>query len=247
VLFRSMLMFKTYDIGVNQIKNISILTDKQPSAVIINTNASMNIPVKKEISILKVEGDGSMKVVNEEKVLPLVKWDEPGEIIVDDEDSLFSVINISKQGLLIRIANKIVKPGDEYQGYMWWSVPGKWGKYVNSQFYGKYLHSAECIRSGNGDAKAIWRIPIIEKGQYDIYTYIPRDKNEEHEQHLGEYQYTINHDDGENKVTINCNDVDGGWVLLGTYYCSPGNTRVELNNQSKSRIVIADAVKAVKL
>ncbi len=241
------LEFKTFYIGVNQIKNISILTDKQPSTAIVNTNASMNIPVKQEISILKVEGDGSMKAKNEEKVLPLIRWDEPGEIVVDNEDSLFSVINVSKQGLLVRIANKIGKPGDEYQGYMWWSVAGKWGKYVNTQFYGKYLHSAACIRSGGGDAKAIWSIPILEKGQYDIYTYIPKDKNQENEQHLGEYQYTINHDDGENKVTINCKDVDGGWVLLGTYFCSPRNTSVELNNQSKSRIVIADAIKAVRI
>jgi hypothetical protein len=240
------LEFKTYNIGSNQIKNISILTDKQPSALIINTNASMNIPVKQEISILKVEGDGSMKAGVEEKIEPLVQWDEPGEIIVDNEDTLFNVINVSKQGLLIRIANKIGKPGDEYRGYMWWSVSGKWGKYVNNQFYGKYLHSAECIRSGGGDAKAIWKVPIASKGQYDIYTFIPRDKTMENEQHLGEYQYTISHDDGENKVTINCKDVEGGWVLLGTYYCSPGNTKVELNNQSKSRIVIADAIKAVK-
>jgi len=241
------LEFKTYDIGVNQIKNISILTDKQPSTVIINTNASMNIPVKQEVSILKVEGDGSMKAKNEEKVLPLIRWDEAGEIVVDNEDSLFRLINVSKQGLLIRIANKIGKPGDEYQGYMWWFVSGKWGKYINTQFYGNYLHSAACIRSGGGSAKAIWSIPISSKGQYDIYTYIPKDKNQENQQHLGEYQYTINHDDGEDKVTINCMDVDGGWVLLGTYFCSPGNTRVELNNQSKSRVVVADAIKAVKL
>ncbi len=239
--------FKTFDIGINQIKNISILSDKQPSTLILNTNASMNIPVKQEISILKVDGDGSMKANTEERITPLTQWDEQGEIVVDNEDSLFNVINISKQGLLINLANKIVKPGDEYQGYMSWFVSGKWGKYVNNEFYGKYLHSAEAIRSGNGDAKAIWEIPIKEKGQYDIYTYIPRDKDKEDEQHLGEYQYTISHDDGESRVTINCKDVEGGWVLLGVYYCSHGNAKVELNNLSKSRVVIADAVKAVKL
>ena len=239
--------FKTFDIGVNQIKTISLLTDKQPSTVIVITNASMNIPVKYEISILKVEGDGSMKAITEEKTTPLIHWDEPGEIVVDNEDSLFSIVNVSKQGLLVQITNKIRKPGDEYQGYTWWYVSGKWGKFVNTQFYGKYLHSAACIRSGNGDAKATWSIPITTKGLYDIYTFIPRDKSEENEQHLGEYQYTITHDDGESEVTINCKDVEGGWTLLGTYFCSPGNTKVELNYQSKSRIVIADAIKAVKI
>ncbi|HCT30709.1 MAG TPA: hypothetical protein DIW31_08210 [Bacteroidales bacterium] len=238
--------YKAYEIGVNQVKTLSILSDKQPSKVIVSTNAAMNVPVKYEISILKVEGDGSMKAQANEKTTPLVQWDEPGEIVVDNEDSCFHVVNVSKQGLLIKVANKFKRPGEEYQGYMWWMVSGKWGKYVNYQFYGKYLHSAESIRSGGGNAKAIWNIPISNKGQYDIYTFIPRDKAEEDEQHLGEYHYTIHHDDGENKVTINCKDIDG-WVLLGTYYCSPGNTTVELNNQSNSRVVIADAVKAVKL
>ncbi|RPH33384.1 MAG: hypothetical protein EHM93_05390 [Bacteroidales bacterium] len=239
--------FKTYDIEPNQIKTISILTDKQPTDAVINTNASMNIPVKKEISILKVEGDGSMVAKNEEKTTPLNRWDEEGEIIVDNEDSLFSITNVSKQGLLIRLANKIGKPGDDYQGYMWWSVSGKWNKFINNIFYGKYLHSAVAIRSGGGNSKVIWNIPIEEKGQYDIYTFIPKDPTDDDEQHLGDYQYTISHDDGESKVTINCKDVDSGWVLLGTYYCSQGNTKVELNNESKSRVVIADAIKAVKL
>jgi hypothetical protein len=237
------LEYKSYDIGVNQIKTINILTDRQPSKVVINTNASMNVPVKKEFSILKVEGDGSMNAQTDERITPLLKWDESNEVVVDNEDTSFHVVNVYKQGLLIKLANKFKKTGDEYQGYMWWMVSGKWGKFVNNQFFGKYINSAECIRSGGGKAKAIWDIPIVSKGQYDIYTFIPRDKTNEYEQHLGEYQYTIHHDDGESKVKINCKELDG-WVLLGTYYCSPKNTSVELNNESKSRVVIADAVKA---
>jgi len=239
--------YQTYDIGVNQIKKISILTDRQPSTVIVNTNASKNIPVKQEISIFKVDANDYIKAVNEEKVEPLTVWDESNEVIVDNEDSLFVTKNITKKGLLIRIANKIQVPGDEYQGYMWWFVSGKWSKFVNTMFYGKYLHSAEAIRSSNGDSKAAWKIPIKEKGQYNIYTFIPKQKGEEENQHLGDYHYTITTDDGVNSVIVNCKEVDGGWNLLGTYYCSPENTKVELNNQSKSRVVIADAVKAVKL
>lgn len=239
--------YKTYDIDVHQIKKISILTDKQPSAVIVNTNASKNIPVKQEISIMKAGQNDYLKAINEEKVEPLTSWDEPNEIIVDNEDSLFTVKNITKQGLLIKLANKIVIPGDDYQGYMWWFVAGKWAKYVNSMFYGKYLKSAVAIRSGNGESKAFWEIPIKEKGHYDIYTFIPKGKNEEDAQHVGEYHYTVTTDDGVSSVVVNCKDIDGGWTLLGTYYCSPNNTRVEMNNISNSRVVIADAIKAVKL
>lgn len=239
------LNYKTYEIGANQTKAFSIVSEKQPSKIIINTNASRNVPVKHEIAIAKVEGDGSMTIQTEERTLPTFDWDESNEIIVDNEDSLFHVENVSRQGLLVKFANRFKKRDDDYQGYTWWMVSGKWGKFVNNYYFGKYIHSAEAIRSGVGRAKAIWNIPIKSNGQYDIYTFIPRDKTDEDEQHLGEYHYTIYHDDGESKVKINCKEVDG-WVLLGTYYCSPNNTRVVLNNESTNRIVIADAVKAVK-
>ncbi len=239
--------YKTFDVGLNQFKTISILTDKQPSTVIINTNASKNVPVKQEISIMKAEKNDYIKAANEEKVEPLNNWDELNEIIVDNEDSLFTVQNISAQGLLVKLANKISIPGDEYQGFLTWSVSGKWGKYINSTFYGQYLHSAVAVRSGKGESKAFWTIPIKEKGQYDIYTYIPKAKNEEDNDYLGEYHYTVITDDGVNNIMVNGNDNDGGWVLLGTYYCSPENTKVELNNKSNARVVVADAIKAVKL
>jgi len=239
------LNYKTFEIEVNQTKAFSIVSEKQPSKIIINTNASMNVPIKHEISVAKVEGDGSMKIQVEERTLPTFAWDEANEIIVDNEDSLFSVENVSKQGLLVKFANRFKKFDDEYQGYTWWMVSGKWRKFISNSFNGKYLHSAVAIRSGVGNAKAIWNIPIKSKGQYDIYTYIPKDKTNDDEQHLGVYHYTISHDDGESKVKINCKEVDG-WVLLGTYYCSPNNTKVVLNNESTARLVVADAVKAVK-
>jgi hypothetical protein len=207
----------------------------------------MNIPVKQEISILKVENSSNFTAFKEESAENFVSWDPGDEIIVDNEDSLFHVVNVTKQGLLIKLANQIILPGDEYQGYMWWSVGAKWGIFVNTLFYGRYVYSAACIRSGNGNAKAIWNIPIVTKGQYDFYTYIPKNKSDEDVQHLGNYEYTVSHDDGNDHIIINCKDVEGEWVFLGTYYCSPGNTSVELNNKSNSRIVIADAIKVVKI
>ena len=63
--------------------------------------------------------NNSIKAANEEKVEPLISWDEVNQIVVDDEDSLFTIKNITKQGLLIKLANSIKVPGDEYQGYMY--------------------------------------------------------------------------------------------------------------------------------
>jgi ABC-type transport system involved in multi-copper enzyme maturation permease subunit len=239
--------FKTYVIGSRQAVTINMLTNKQPNTLVLNTNIARNIPVKQEVSVGKAENEGYMKASEEQTAADLKSITNRDEIIVDNEDSLFTVKNTSGKGLLIGLVNRFASDADEYQAYEYWFVGGKWGKYIKTFFYGQYVHSAACIRSGKGSATAVWRVPVPEKGRYDIYTYIPKSTTDEYPQHLGVYSYTIYHDDGSELVRVNTKDADEGWYLLGTYYCSPGNTRVELSNESNSRVLVADAVKAVRL
>jgi len=239
--------FKTYIVGAKRLKTISILTDKQPSAVIINTNASLNIPVKREIPAPSLIPSSILKASEAWVDVAFTGWDEESAFIVDNEDKGFSVINSQNGGLLRKLANRFEKSGDEYQGYSWWGVGGTWRKYVGEIFYGRYVYSAAVIRSGNGVAQATWLLPLAKKGQYDVYVYIAKEKGESDSEVLGEYHYSVYHDDGVDKVTVNTKEVDAGWVLLGTYYCTPGNAKVMLSNESNARVVIADAVKAVIL
>ncbi len=71
------------------------------------------------------------------------------------------------------------------------------------------------------------------------------------EQQAGEDQYKdmhykIYHDEGVEEITLDYQNADGGWNVLGRYYLSPDSAKVELTNQSAGRIVIGDAIRWVK-
>lgn len=238
--------FKTYVVGAGRKKTISILTDKQPAAVILNTNASLNIPVRRELAVPNLINLSSVAPSEAEVDDHLDSWDD-NSVIVDNEDKGFTVVDAQTKGLLRKLAQRFETPGDEYQGYDSWIVGGNWGKYMGDIFYGKYIYSGTAIRSGGGVAKATWSLPLTKKGQYDIYAFIAKESGKQDEAVTGEFHYSVYHDDGVDKVVINTQQVDAGWVLLGTYYCTPGSAKVVLSNESNSKIVIADAVKAVPL
>jgi predicted RNA-binding protein Jag len=63
----------------------------------------------------------------------------------------------------------------------------------------------------------------------------------------GPYQLTIYHDDGEDEITIDVDKAEEGWNLLGNFYLSPGKAKVSLSNETEGKLVIADAVKWVKV
>ena len=71
------------------------------------------------------------------------------------------------------------------------------------------------------------------------------------EQQPGEDQYKdmhykIYHDEGVEEITLDYQNAEGGWNMLGRYYLSPDSAKVELTNQSAGRIVIGDAIRWVK-
>jgi hypothetical protein len=58
--------------------------------------------------------------------------------------------------------------------------------------------------------------------------------------------YKIYHDEGEEEITLEYENAEGGWNNLGRYYLSSDTAKVVLTNQSAGRIVIGDAIKWVK-
>ncbi len=63
---------------------------------------------------------------------------------------------------------------------------------------------------------------------------------------MQDLHYTIEHDDGTEEVTIDSENAENGWNLLGSFYLSPDTARVILTNASSGRSVSADAIKWVK-
>jgi hypothetical protein len=59
--------------------------------------------------------------------------------------------------------------------------------------------------------------------------------------------YTIYHDEGTEEVTIEYDNAEPGWNMLGRYYISSDSAKVELSNKSTGRMVIGDAIKWVRV
>ncbi len=60
---------------------------------------------------------------------------------------------------------------------------------------------------------------------------------------LGDFYFTIQHQDGSDDVVLDLAAVQEGWIELGTFYFAAGPAVVELSDRSDGRIVYADAVR----
>jgi len=231
----------------NQTKEISFLIDGTPRGITLNTLASMNIPNEIRLSLDNVpEDDKAMPYEGEKIVDDPVSLTERNEIIVDNEDPGFSVTKgNSRTSLLREILFSEEEETSKYSGFNTWRSPTEWRLTTNSDFYGASIRSAYYIRSGEGDKKAQWKIPIKKVGYYDVYVYIYKEDNHRHRSNnnKGGYHYIVYSDNGKEEITLELKTADKGWNLLGSYYFSSDSAVVELTNQSESRTIVADAVK----
>jgi ABC-type transport system involved in multi-copper enzyme maturation permease subunit len=246
---------KLIQLDANQTKEISYLLDGNPRGMSVNTLTSRNIPSEMRLQLGNIEEDKKAVPFEGEKIVDKpVTLAEEGEIILDNEDKGFRIEQSTETSLLQKLLIKEENSGEKYVGFSSWRAPRDWRATTSSNFFGKFIRSAYYIRSGDGSKKAIWNIPLKEKGFYEVYAFI--DKEERRggppgrgggdNSPKGEYTFTIYHDDGKEDVTVDLNTADTGWNSLGAFYFSPDSVVVELSNKSTARLVIADAVKLVK-
>jgi hypothetical protein len=196
-----------------------------------------------------IEEDTKATPYEGEKVVDSpVRLAEKGEFISDDEDATFRYTVTEDQSLLQELLLSEEPTKERFIGMNNWRPPTSWRATTNSDYFGKFIRSAHFIKSGDGNKKATWRIPINENGTYEVFTYLTknrRGRGRNNQDNQGEYIYTIF---GENKeeVTVDLKTIDSGWNSLGSYYFSGDTVKVELGNKTSGRIVIADAIKLVK-
>jgi hypothetical protein len=225
----------------------------------IETYASHNIPSTINQGFEKIETNEKITGFEGEEIVPFTDGSEPSEIILDNEDSGFKVEQPVSQSLIKKLFFSSDKPEDnlKYKGMVQWNPPVDWTLITNDQFYGKQIRSAYYIKGGTGNCKAIWNLPLKEKGFYKLSAWIPkvgfRDRGHgpgggHGEETTVEYSYVIYSDDGKDHQVINLKNVDGGWTELGSYHFTPGTAKLELSNLSKASrtVIIADAVKLVR-
>ena len=232
-----------------QTKEVSYLLDGTPRNITINTLTSRNIPAELRLPLDDIEQDIKAVPFEGEKVVDTpVRLAEDGEFISDNEDSTFHVTVTEDKSLLQKLLLNEEQTKDKYIGYNTWRAPRTWRATTNSGFFGKFIRSAHYVKSGDGNKKASWNIPIKGDGTYEVYTYLTKMRRgrRDNQDNPGEYTYTINHNGEKENVVIDLKTIDDGWNSLGSFYFSGDTVKIELGNKSAAQTVVADAIKLVK-
>ena len=73
-----------------------------------------------------------------------------------------------------------------------------------------------------------------------------RSRDKEADSSVKDFHFTVHHDDGMTEITLDADKTESGWNLLGTFYFSQGKASVGLTDETKGRLVYADAVKWIE-
>ena len=212
---------------------------------------SKNIPQTMMQFFRDIEEDTKAVPVSGETVSETpVQMTLPNEIIVDNEDPDFTVTSSENESLLEKWILKDQVNTSKYAGINYWRPPTNWTAITNSDFYGEYVRSAYYIKSGVGDLKAQWHVPIKKPGYYDVYFHFYKSRGfgrRGRGEDKGEYHFTIFDDDGAEESALQSQNAETGWNHLGSYSFSSDTALIELSNKSDLPMVFADAVKLVEL
>ena len=232
------------------------------SKLILSTNFSKRVPEritfnKHDVPLWKGElPPAGVTLLDENRFFP------PGEIIVDNEDDGFQLID-SSGNRLKRLAERLAENNQEDYNYYCtdfkensWDIP-----LINDGVYGREIHSAFVKLAGKGNCKAEWKAHLPEAGRYEILVY----RSGIEPMQIAEYTYAANHpgmknyytvytSEGKEEIVWEVSDNDNEWVSLGTFNLSAGESRVVLDDrgagtliEGNAQLVVADAVKWVRV
>ena len=239
---------QTFNLEKGQNVEIGLMSDNEPREVIIETYVAENIPTTQRLGVDQISKDPVEFFEGMRDYSRQISFEEPYEIIVDNEDNGFSMDNTSETKTLKDWwMGKNDTQTEQYLELNFWNPPSKWSPTLGSNFYGKYIKSAYYKRSGSGNATVKWVAEIPESGNYSVYVYVtyirgPGRRNDE----KGNFKYQVTHDDGTDEFLVEPESRDGEWKYLGDFYFSQGQASVSMSDQSERRIVAADAVKWVR-
>ncbi len=239
--------------AAHETKRLVTVWDEAPRSINVNTLISANLPNLINLPVNNIIRERNKPVGEEgDFVVRHVSYTVPGEVIVDNEDSLLFVMSEPDVvGLLPRWLDQVDDNSFRYSGVSNWRPPLQWTLTTNDKYYGTHVRSAYVVKSGSGSQTATWKIPVPATGQYDLYYYVykPDDVRQRgRNQGSGdtEYHFKVKYDEEEEDTYVDLRRSDEGWSLLGTYFFNEDTVRVVLTNDCKLRSVTADAVKIVR-
>ena len=234
----------------NSAKEVGFVFSSEPERMNISTHISRNLPntlVYNFSSFDKTQKTAARDGIFETTLFS--KLNSENEIIVDNEDSLFSFIQDDTKSYLKSWIDQKKEKGYKYEGIRFWNPPLEWKPVLRSNFYGKYVRSAVYTRSGQEGRIAKWEAPLADPGYYDVYYHVGKvhiSYWNRREQKKADYNFKVYHQGGVEDIHLTDGDVDDGWNYLGTFFITPETAKVELSNKSVGSMVFADAVKWVK-
>ncbi len=242
-----------------QSKEIGIVLDSEPRSININALIAWNIPIIFSKQFENAEVNERFTAFDGERILNnSVSGTSIQEIIVDNEDDGFFVYDQPFQSFFKRLIHGD-DPAQEksFERFTFWSPATQWTLLKNASFYGKYIHSAYYIKSGDGKTIVNWQANLPVDGLYDIYSYMfnkqffwrrrGRDRGGSRSNvNFRDFNYIIHHSTGSDQVALDAQNAADGWNFLGTYYFSKGEATIDLSDKSNGQLVVADAIKWVK-
>lgn len=234
----------------NSAKEIGLVFATEPERMNIFTHISRNLPNNLIYDFGSFNETKKVPVIDD--IIDIDVFDNlvsDNEIVVDNEDSLFSYTQNDTKSYIKKWIDKNRVEGYAYEGIRFWNPPMEWKPVLRSGFYGKYVRSAYYTRSGIDGRVAVWRAPQATDGYYDVYYHIEKihiNRRNRGGQKKSDYNFNVYHQGGVENIHLTDGDVDNGWNYLGTFFITPQTARIELTNKSVGSMVFADAVKWVK-
>ena len=245
-----------YNLKAGETKEIGLLLADRPRSYYVNTVVSQNTPSSFHRFTQKFETKENGIIFDGERVIDKrVEFVHDNEIVVDNIDKGFRLVEPESNKFIKNLFEPKENPEFDYVNFNW-EPQGRWLEFIDSEVYGRTIHSAYYTKPGKGDYKAIWTAKLPESGKYEVYTFIVgrfvnhghgRGRQRNRDGAFGEFIYTIHHDDGDDKVPVTLKDIEPGWQYLGDFYFSADSASIELSNKGEAPMIItADAVKWVK-
>jgi len=220
--------------------------NSEPARMSLITHVSKNLPNNLIYSFSGFTETRNTAVLDSVQPIPFFNKTAPDyEIIADNEDDYFSYQQALSQAYLKSLVSRNKSDRYEYSS-IWWNPPREWRAVLRSEFYGNYIRSAFYTRGGAGERSATWKAALPGKGSYDVYFHVDRvNVGWRRNNRASNYNLSIYHDQGVDKIDHSTENTDPGWNYIGTWYISSDTARVDVSNETNGEMVFADAVKWV--
>lgn len=238
-----------YLLPAGEAREVKIVCDEAPSSIRINTNISNNLPSLYSFPFSKVDKMIEDTASGIFPISPAVFREKGKEIIVDNEDKGFQIIESNNRHKLKDLFRK--EEEEKYGDFVPWRIPSKWKAIASNVCYGEIVKSAYMKQKGSGNNSVVWNADIPKDGYYEVAIWNPKPdgpwgsrrhgrQREEHNQ-----TYVIRYGDETEEITLDLQSEELGWMPIGNFYLRKGNVSITLTDRITGNFewVLADAVK----